>query len=301
MPSAETLDTAPPSPRLRGQAERLALHLPALLVEAERVAHAVAQGVHGRKRAGVGETFWQFRGYEPGDDARDVDWWQWASLRQLYIREQEWEAAQGVWLWCDLSASMAWAGDRRLPQKRERAIVLTLALAALLVRAGERVALLGAGGAPRGGRFGLERLVAELPAAAARAETLPPAPPLPRHGTVVLLSDFLEPIDAIGRRLDLLAATGVTGCLLQVNDPKEEELPFEGRVVFEGVAGEERLLVRQVGRVRADYQARFKAQRLGLGRAAGRLRGRFASHRTDRPASAGLLTLYQMLAPSAVR
>ncbi len=49
--------------RLRQRAEALAATLPPLLVAAERVAATVAQGVHGRRRAGMGESFWQFRRY----------------------------------------------------------------------------------------------------------------------------------------------------------------------------------------------------------------------------------------------
>jgi len=59
---------------LRDCAEQSAAVLPPLLVAAERVATTVAQGVHGRRRVGQGETFWQFRQYEPGDAATRIDW-----------------------------------------------------------------------------------------------------------------------------------------------------------------------------------------------------------------------------------
>ena len=48
------------------RAELLAERLPPLLVAAERVAMTVAQGVHGRRRVGVGETFWQFQALPTG-------------------------------------------------------------------------------------------------------------------------------------------------------------------------------------------------------------------------------------------
>ena len=141
---------------LRQHAEEAAGSLPPLLVAAERVAATVAQGVHGRRRIGTGETFWQFRQYEPGDPAARIDWRESAKSQRLYVRETEWEAAQSVFLWRDGSASMDYASTRGLPTKRERADLLTLALAVLLVRGGERVALLGrrpAGGAwPRRAR-----------------------------------------------------------------------------------------------------------------------------------------------------
>ena len=60
--------------RIRRRAEEAASHLPPLLVKAERVATIVAQGVHGRRRAGVGDSFWQFRRYQPGDPVQSIDW-----------------------------------------------------------------------------------------------------------------------------------------------------------------------------------------------------------------------------------
>ncbi|MEN8196305.1 MAG: DUF58 domain-containing protein, partial [Pseudomonadota bacterium] len=127
----------------RQEAERLGSALPPLLVEAERVAQTVAQGVHGRRRVGQGETFWQFRRYQPGDPTTAIDWRQTAKSQAVFVRETEWEAAQSVWLWRDSSPSMDYASGAELPPKQERAELLLLAAAALLVRGGERVALLG--------------------------------------------------------------------------------------------------------------------------------------------------------------
>ena len=129
--------------RLLSRGEALAAALPPLLVAAERVAATVSQGVHGRRRVGEGETFWQFRRYQPGDPAQRIDWRQSAKSDRVYVRENEWEAAQSVWLWRDGSASMRWRVARDRPTKLERADLLLLALAALLVRGGEHVALLG--------------------------------------------------------------------------------------------------------------------------------------------------------------
>src|ERR1700722_16982198 len=103
----------------RHDAEALAGRLPPLLVAAERVASTVAQGVHGRRRVGSGDSFWQFRGYSPGDAITRIDWRQTAKSERAYIRENEWEAAQSVWLWADRSPSMAWHSARNLPTKAE--------------------------------------------------------------------------------------------------------------------------------------------------------------------------------------
>src|SRR4051812_34764592 len=99
------------------RAEHLASRLPPLLVLAERVAATVAQGVHGRRRVGQGETFWQFRRYQPGDSAEDIDWRQTAKTDRIFVRETEWEASQSVWIWRDASPSMRWRSTNKLPEK----------------------------------------------------------------------------------------------------------------------------------------------------------------------------------------
>jgi uncharacterized protein (DUF58 family) len=283
--------------RFREAGERLADRLPSLMVEADRVATTVAQGVHGRRRTGTGETFWQFRLYQSGDDAADIDWRQSARSRHLFVREQEWEAAASVWLWCDLSPSMAFRSARGLPSKRERALVLCLALATLLVRGGERVALLGSGERPRTGRTAISHLARALGAADREAATQIPEATLPRHARLVLASDFLQPLPGIEPRLGHYVGAGTRGCLIQVCDPAEELLPYDGRVLFEGMEQDGRQLIGNVEVVRARYRAAYHAHREMLGQLCTRQGWRFTAHRTDGSAEAGLLSLYQMLAP----
>ena len=178
---------APPSPNpaLRHEAEQLAANLPPLLVEARRVAATVAQGVHGRRRVGQGETFWQFRDYELGDTPQLIDWRQSAKSDRVFVRELEWEAAQSIWIWRDLSASTDWRSSRALPTKRERGDLLTLALAVLLIAAGEHVGLLGSATRPVTGRAGLTRLTLAVERDRGDGADLPPRLPLPRHAHLV--------------------------------------------------------------------------------------------------------------------
>ena len=58
-----------------------------------------------------------------------------------------------------------------------------------------------------------------------------------QQGDDLLLSDFLEPVDDLRQRLAGFTTGGVAGCLLQVTDPAEEELPYAGRVLFEITEG----------------------------------------------------------------
>ncbi|HET6521086.1 MAG TPA: DUF58 domain-containing protein [Geminicoccaceae bacterium] len=280
----------------RHRAEQLAARLPPLLVAAERVAATVAQGVHGRRRVGVGETFWQFRPYQPGDSAGRIDWRQSARSVQLFLRDQEWEAAESVWLWRDGSPSMDYRSEPAGRTKLDRAIVLLLALASLLTRGGERVALLGGRGRPIGGRAGMEALCRGLVEPHARLVSLPATEPLPRYARLVLIGDFLTPIDELRARLRDYVAMGVRGHLLQVLDPAEETLPFAGRVRFEGPEDEGSTLIGNVGGVRATYTERLEAHRAALRDLARSFGWTCAVHRTDHPPEPALLALYVALA-----
>lgn len=283
-------------PALRHRAEAAALALPPLLIAAERVAAAVVQGTHGRRRTGQGETFWQFRPYQPSDPAMRIDWRETAKSQHVYVRETEWEAAQSVYLWRDASASMEYASLRGLPTKRERADLLTLALAALLVRGGERVTLLGSGLPASHGRAVLERMALTIARGGAGA-SLPAFEPLPRHAHVVLIGDLLSPLPEVQALVARFAAGGLKGHLLQVLDPAEETLPFNGRVRFEGMEREAPLLISRVETVREAYTDRLARHREGLGAIARRAGWSFGVHRTDRPPHTALLALYAVLAP----
>ena len=282
------------------RAEALAARLPALLVAAERVAATVAQGVHGRRRSGRGDSFWQFRHFASGDAATRVDWRRSARSGRpgsagWFVRETEWEAAQTVCLWRDGSQSMNWRSAGVPTTKRDRAELLLLALAALLLRGGERAALIAEPLRPVAGRAGLNAIAAALAPDPAADEGLPPVVALPRNAKIVLISDFLTDIEEIQALISRLAGLPATGYLLQVLDPAETLLPYEGRVRFIGLEHEPATLVPRVEGVRDAYAARLAAVQgslLALCRAAG---FGFGIHRTDHPPETALLGLYTAL------
>jgi uncharacterized protein (DUF58 family) len=274
-------------------AEQLGAALPPLLVEAERVAATVMPGLHGRRRAGPGEAFWQFRPYVPGDQANRIDWRQSGKSDRLFIRETEWEAAQTVALWHATGPGMAWRSTQDLPSKALRAQVLLLALAALLLRGGERVRLFGLP-RPFAGRHALPAIADQLGQMAPRPED----PRIARHARAVLFGDFWEPLEQTRAAIAALAAQGVRGHLLQVLDPAEETLPYAGRVRFEGLgAGIAPALVPRVEAVREVYAERVARHRAALAALAQSAGWSFATHRTDHPPEAALLALHQALAP----
>jgi uncharacterized protein (DUF58 family) len=279
------------------RAEALGVRLPPLLVAAQRVAATVAQGVHGRRRVGQGDSFWQYRPFLPGDAQTRIDWRASGKSDRAFVRETEWEAAQSVFLWRDGSASMAWRSGAAVPEKRERAELLLLALGALLLRGGERVRLLGGPPRLRGGRAALDGLaeaLADLPAGGG----MPDAAPIPRNASVVLIGDFLSPLDEIRAMVAGLAALPVSGHLLQVLDPAEALLPYTGRVRFRGLKQERDAVVPRVEGIRTGYAEALAKQQRGLADLCFTAGWSFGVHRTDHPPEAALLGLFTAMSPA---
>ncbi len=272
--------------------------LPALLVMVDRVAHTVAQGLHGRRRAGPGEAFWQFRRYRPGDLAAMIDWRKSAKSNRYLIREKEWEAANTVWLWADLSASMDFKSDLAPVSKRNRAMLLSLALGTLLNQGGERIGALGSGMPARSGRTAVRRIAEHMVHSIENDESLPSLPepmPIRRFSNVALFGDFLEPLDAISNALAGIAARDVRGHMVQILDPAEETFPYTGRTEFSALEGDSRITVGRAELLRGDYHDRLENHRAGLREMARRLGWTFTSHHTDRSPQSILLTLHGLM------
>ncbi len=211
-------------------ARGLAAALPDLLVEARRVAATVAAGWHGRRRAGPGEDFWQFRPFLSGESMRGIDWRRSGREETLYVRERERENAHTVWLWVDLSASMDFRSELAMTSKQNLGLTLALALAELLARAGERVGLVG-DAEPTTRRDGAEVIAMKL----ARLGMVDPghAPAtMRRRDDAVLISDFLGAQAEHDSLFSSLATLESRVHLVEIADPIEETFPFSGRVDF---------------------------------------------------------------------
>jgi uncharacterized protein (DUF58 family) len=292
-------NTPPQSPvGLRRDAEKIAGALPPLLAEAESLAATVAMGVHGRRRAGHGESFWQYRQAVPGDARNQVDWRRSGRSDVQFIREMEWEAAQTVSLWVDDARSMDYQGPESPRSKRDRARLLALALAVLLIKGGERVAVMGTAAAqPRTGRTQLNRMAIELAGDRERRPEYgtPPDERLVKGGRAVFFSDFLGDAETIRPALARAADQGVKGCFVQVLDETEEVFPFDGRVIFESMGGAIDFETQRARALREQYLERLATQRALLNDMAARLGWRVQMHRTSESPRAALLWLYMAI------
>ncbi|MFT9164373.1 MAG: DUF58 domain-containing protein [Komagataeibacter saccharivorans] len=282
-------------------ADSLASRLPALIVTARRIAENTGQGAHPRRKAGQGDEFWQYRPAAPGEPSTHIDWRQSARGDRAFVREREAQTPHTICLWCYNSASMRWHSDDALPLKAESAFVLALASAAMLLRRGEHIRLLDTGGGPPlrvQGRHALEQMAHGLIASLRRAAdeaTLPQPAAIPPRSRVLLFGDGLYPPALFTTFLRALTARQAIGTLVEIIDPAETTLPYEGHVRFTGLEEESALLLTGGPELRQGYAAVWKRhqERLrGLCQAAGSLP---VPYMTDQPPEKALLALHALL------
>jgi len=268
------------------RARQRAALLPDCLAEARRVANTVIAGWHGRRKRGIGETFWQFRPYVDGESLSRIDWRRSARDDNLYVRDREWEAAHTIWLWADQSPSMLYKSDVAHVSKESRALVLMLALAEILSRSGERVGCPGVM-EPVASRNAAERLALAL-AHAPIQTALPDLGRIGRMSDIVLIGDFLDADQTLDSCIGPAARRGIHGHIIEVSDPAEEIFPYSGRTEFHDPETGQKLVAGRAENIAADYRQAWLARREALAQGVRRMGWSFLAHRTDRLASEAL-------------
>jgi uncharacterized protein (DUF58 family) len=248
--------------------------LPGLEWKARYVMEGFLPGLHGSPFHGASVEFRDYREYQPGDDPRRLDWRLYARNDRLYVRRYEQETNARGYLVCDTSASMGYRGRRAWASKLEAVQVVGLAVGWMLLGQSDAVGLIAlepgrgrdretvryvrpsqkspqAGAllrAMNGLRTGGGPVLARLLEHAARIAS--------RRSLIVLLSDLLEPDDAVARGLERLRFDGHECVCLQVLDGDEIDFPFVESAVFEDMETGERRRVAgpEVGRA---YRRRF--------------------------------------------
>src|ERR1700733_401210 len=293
--AAETRRTSdhegPAVQRAVGDGRTLAATMPRLILEARRVAASIIHGMHGRRRAGPGENFWQYRRFVSGEPASRVDWRRSARDDHLYVREQEWEAAHTVWIWPDRSPSMAFASPLVRDTKLYRTLVVALALAEILVQGGERVGIPGLM-QPTGSRNVIGQIAQAIVHDRNERTSLPPNFVPSPLAEVVLLSDLWSDIGEVRRKITQLAGRGTRGHVVQIVDPAEETFPYWGRIEFVEPEGGGSITAGRAETWRADYTERVARHRAAIRAETDRLGWSLTIHRTDRPPSELLLALH---------
>ena len=280
---------------LRPRAEAEAARLPPLLARAEHLAGTVLLGEHGRRRAGQGDDFWQYRPVQQGDTRGMIDWRRSARSDAEFVRQREWQIAQSVMLWVDPAASMRFTSDPGIPDKADRARLLALAIAVCLVRGGERVGLTGTALPPRRGQAQLTRLGLALAEDSPEDYASPDMTGLVPQGRALLISDFMGDMSGLRPALTRAADRGVRGVVYQVLDPAEEAFPYRGRTIFESMGGTMAHETLKAGELRDRYLARLAERKDELVTLCNATGWRHGVHHTGDSAQSALLWLYRAL------
>lgn len=211
------------------------------------------QGDYRTHFRGSGVDFADLREYQPGDDARLIDWNVTARTRRVHVRQYLEDREVTAWMLLDRSPSMAFGGEGR-----SKGIVLAevvTALGRLLTRHGNRVGAMLYDNEvqdvipPGVGRRHVLRLAREIlaPAQPSRASTdlsgliRAGVSMIRRRSLVFLVSDFLSEsswdrlLPQLTRRNEVVA--------LRIVDPLEMRLPDAGLVVLQDAETGEQMTV----------------------------------------------------------
>lgn len=282
-----------PTREVLSRAQARAALIPDCMVEAQRLANTVIAGWHGRRKRGIGENFWQFRPYVDGESLSRIDWRRSARDDHTYVRDREWEAAHTVWVWADLSPSMMYKSTFGSVSKESRALVLMLALAEILARSGERIGCPGIM-EPIAARNAAERLATAL-MHAGMTGGLPETSMIRGNSDIVLIGDFLDPVEDVMERLAPLARRGLRGHVVEIADPAEETFPYVGRTEFTDPESGQKLTAGRAETLKDDYARAYVARRETLADNLRHLGWSFVPHRTDRLASEALVAVHMYL------
>jgi len=234
------------------------------------VAEGHLAGRHRSLRRGFAQEFAEHRAYAPGDELKRLDWKVYARKDRFFVKEYQEEKSLKTYLLLDASGSMAFCSGARAP-KWDYACRLTMALAYLVLAEGDAAGLLTFDTAereflaPRRGLAHLETMDRTLEGRRPGSETdlgsvlRRCAARLPRRSLVFLVSDLLGDARSILTLVKAFRARRHEVFLLQVLDPCERDLDFEGPVVFESLEDASRLRC-EAALLRPAYRELFSRQ-----------------------------------------
>ncbi len=225
-------------------------------------------GIHRSPYHGFSVEFTEYRQYTPGDDTRYLDWKLFARSDRYFIKKFEDETNLRCHVLADNSRSMNF-GSRGY-SKAAYANTLAATLAFFLHQQGDAVGLLTFDeqireylpARHRPGHLRHLMLALEKPPGGAATDL---AAPLKRiveivrkRGLMVLLTDLLAPIAALGKNLATLTASGHEVVVFQVLDPAELSFDFTKAALFRDLESGRQLYI-DPDAVRAEYRRAFEA------------------------------------------
>jgi uncharacterized protein (DUF58 family) len=182
--------------------------------------------------------------------------------------------------------------------KLDRALVVSFALAEVLVQGGERIGIPGLM-RPTANRNVIEKMAQTIVHDTAARPSLPPNFAPAAFSEVVLLSDLWSPIAEFRQIIGQLAANGARGHVVQVVDPAEESFPYSGRVEFIESEGLGSITAGRAETWRNDYQKLLASHRAALREECEQFGWSFTVHRTDRGPTELLFAIHARMGAGA--
>ncbi len=244
--------------KLRHEAEREICTLPALMMAAEKISGSILHGVHSQGKSGAGEEFWQFREYQDTDCPQDIDWRQSAKSDTIFTKQKEWQTTQKTYIWCASGSSMDYSSSNKIYNKQAVAQITSMSLALLLRRSEEQVGLFG--DLKTGNSEDKMQKIANILLNKSNIEAILPNSTdftLPNHSPFIGIGDFLSPIGEITDNFARISHSAKAGFIIQILDPAEIELPYNGRVEFKTSHGKDGNIINNVASIRAEYKTRI--------------------------------------------
>ena len=265
---------------------------------AKAVVEGFLSGLHRSPFHGHSAEFAEYRAYNPGDDARRIDWRVYARTDRYYVKRFEEETDLDCYFLIDTSGSMA---DRPAAlSKLDYARYLAAALAYLVTVQRDRICLLSVSDRvrqaipPGGGHHHLqmflrrlERLAAEGPTDL-KASLMRADESFGRRSLVILISDLYDDEAGVARTLSRLRRAGHEVIVFHLLDSVESKLLFDGPVELEDLETGARVQI-DAARDRAAYIDRLDTLISFYNRELSRVGIDFVSLDTSRPLDAALL------------
>ena len=244
---------------MRLKAEELSNKIPSLYVKADRIANTIWEGIHNRNKDGLGDNFWQFRKYEYGDPAHLIDWKKTAKSNETFIQEKELQTLQNFVIWRDTSKSMNFRSSESIDTKLYRANLFTLALTIILSKSGENIVLNGLKSKLLKGGNAVNFVSNHINEKVTDSyKSSPNVNEIKNNSDVILIGDFLNNIIETEKTIKELSNRGINGIIIQILDPAERFFPYKGRINFNGLEGEQNILIGKAESVRNDYKKAIK-------------------------------------------
>ena len=240
---------------MRLKAEKLTFQIPNLLIKANNIANTVWEGMHNRNKAGVGDSFWQFRKYEYGDPVHLIDWKKSAKSYDTFVKEKELYTLQDIVIWRDTSKSMNFSSNKQIEPKIYRANLLTLALTIIFSKSGENIVLNGFNSKLSHGNEVINFIANQITSKIKENFlSRPNIDEIKNNSDVILISDFLNDIKYTKEIIRKLSSRGINGNRIHVLDPAEKTFPFKGRINFNGLEEEESILIGNAESIKNNYK-----------------------------------------------